>query len=161
MERRSVLLLAAVVVVAALAGSVGAACPSGFQPLPYGACVKLWSWDNPNNPSWDIASEACKKEGGQLISLDTPEKMQQFSTHVFGVGDPWRSYFYCVGATKTESGWRWLNGAELSSRSYMWYPGDPDGIYTQAHIVSYSNHPRHYISPGNDCTAAACETNQI
>ncbi|KAK8396515.1 hypothetical protein O3P69_005515 [Scylla paramamosain] len=68
MERRSVLLLVAVVVVAGLAGSVGASCPDGFQLFPHGACVKLFTWGSSQFfPSWDGASEDCKKEEDTAI----------------------------------------------------------------------------------------------
>ncbi|XP_063843178.1 uncharacterized protein LOC135090350 [Scylla paramamosain] len=158
MERRSVLLLVGVVVVVALAGSVGASCPDGFQLFPHGACVKLFTWGSSQFfPSWDGASEDCKKEGGQLITLDTPEKIQQFSTHIFGLGGSWDGYPFCVGARKTESGWRWLSGAKLSSDSHVWLPSQPAESATHAQLVPMSSHPRHYLTSSIGCRAAACE----
>ncbi|XP_063843182.1 uncharacterized protein LOC135090354 [Scylla paramamosain] len=155
MERQSVLLLAAVVVVVALAGSVGAACPCGFQPLPYGACVKLFSVEVQFGPTWEEANENCKKEDAQLISLDTPEKLEQFSVHLFSLDLGGNSY--CVGARKTESGWCWLNGEKLSSESHMWLPYQPEGNHTHARIVPMTRHPRYYLTPYDDCRDYACE----
>ncbi|KAK8396519.1 hypothetical protein O3P69_005519 [Scylla paramamosain] len=148
MERRSVLLLAAVVVVVALADSVAASCPSE-QLLPYGACVKLINrvLTGDNRKNWEESNEICKTEGGQLISLDTPTKIEQFTAHVYGLGGDWSHYTHWVGARKTESGWRWLNGAELSLESNMWYPTNPEdnASATYAILAPYRDHQRFYL----------------
>ncbi|XP_045108394.1 secretory phospholipase A2 receptor-like [Portunus trituberculatus] len=163
MDKRSVFLLVVVVVVVALAGSVGAACPAGYHFVTYGTCIKLLPLTGPFHTTWEEANDACEKEGGQLISLDTPQKMEQFTAKVFELGSDFYGYPYWVGVSKTETGWRWLNGEELSLRSYMWLPNEPDKKYNFSHaqILSMDNNPRHYISSTDSGRGSACETSQI
>ncbi|XP_063843179.1 uncharacterized protein LOC135090351 [Scylla paramamosain] len=161
MERRSVLLLVAVVVVAGLAGSVGAACPGGYHILPYGACVKLLPLTGPSLTTWEEGNEKCKKEGGRLISLDTPEKLEQFAATLFELGDSFYGFPYWVGAKKTESGWQWLNGKKLFSRSHMWLPNEPAEGFTHAQVISMTNNPRYYLGATDHGRGSACETDEV
>ncbi|XP_045108393.1 uncharacterized protein LOC123503051 [Portunus trituberculatus] len=148
MDKRSVLLLVVVVVVVALAGSVGAACPSN-QLLPYGACVKLINMveTGDNRQNWEKSNEICVKEGGQMISLDTPTKLEQFAAHVYNLPGDWSSYAHWVGARKTGSSWSWLNDAELPINSNIWYPTAPEDNANETYgfLAPYRDHQRFYL----------------
>lgn len=170
MEARRSTLLLAVVMVLACAGSVEATCPTDYTEMSFGTCLRLVDITVPgmdNRKTWEEASALCRNESAELVSLDTPAKMEEFSTFVFNSGRVLAEWILVVGAKKDATGWRWRNGAKLLPDSNMWdprYPGE-DASLQYTFINPYKDHKRHYILattakaifPGFVCEAPTIE----
>jgi hypothetical protein len=68
--------------------------------------------------SWHEARDAARKQGGDLASLDSDEKVNHLRPHLSGHRELW------VGGYKAPDGqWRWVNGSLIATQ--RWGPGRP------------------------------------
>ncbi|KAL3879769.1 hypothetical protein ACJMK2_032055 [Sinanodonta woodiana] len=116
-------------------GRIGdARCHNGYE---YYQQDKFWYKFHNDCMSWSEARDVCRKEGGDLISLN--ENNFDFFRNVSqakagGCNHVW------VGTTdiSLEGQWYWLNGKRVSSVS--WQPGQPDNARSNEHCGDLVRH---------------------
>ena len=84
-------------------------CPEGWQRFR-SSCYYM----GPLRSNWSSGKEYCKREGGDLVILNSPEK-KDFINSLFGCDEPaW------IGLEKTSGGWMWVDGNNLNTT--YWVP---------------------------------------
>ncbi|XP_050686028.1 C-type lectin domain family 6 member A-like isoform X2 [Eriocheir sinensis] len=154
------LILAAALV--ALPTALAKSCQTPFVPLNNQWCVHALITES--GPEWPSAREECKKLGGDLMVVDTHEKMQALTAHIAAkYPGAASSYPYWVGGSNEAGQWQWVNGSPMSLASNLWYPGSPDGgppDYKYTLLIFTSPWNRRYlgsVSPTDKAPAYVCE----
>ncbi|XP_068086732.1 hemolymph lipopolysaccharide-binding protein-like [Anabrus simplex] len=95
-------------------------CPhSGYRLFEAFNCYKTYS----DRKSWSDAREQCKRDGGDLMVLESErERNEVFPTMLPSVGywNPW------MGVYKPEGEDRWVSVKGEPALSSWWWPGAPD-----------------------------------
>ncbi|XP_068086990.1 hemolymph lipopolysaccharide-binding protein-like [Anabrus simplex] len=106
-------------------------CPhSGYRLFEGFNCYKTYS----GYKSWSDAREQCKRDGGDLMVLESErERSEVVPTMYTSVGywDPW------MGVYKPEGEDRWVSVKDESALSSWWYPGEPDNSAGRKCAVAY------------------------
>ncbi|XP_068086908.1 CD209 antigen-like protein A [Anabrus simplex] len=92
---------------------------SGYRLFEGFNCYKTYSEEK----SWSDAREQCKRDGGDLMVLESErERSEVFPTMYKSVGywDPW------MGVYKPEGEDRWVSVKGEPALSSWWWPGAPD-----------------------------------
>ncbi|XP_068086832.1 C-type lectin domain family 17, member A-like [Anabrus simplex] len=108
--------------------------PTGYQLFEGFNCYKTYS----DYKSWSDAREQCKRDGGDLMVLESErERSEVFPTMYTSVGywDPW------MGVYKPEGEDRWVSVRGEPALSSWWRPGYPDNTADRKCAVANGRGP--------------------
>ncbi|KAK8751588.1 hypothetical protein OTU49_009291 [Cherax quadricarinatus] len=131
-ERMASLPVMVVVSVALVSSVMAAGCRAPFVQQVDESCLHVvvsYQLNNQGAPvSWAGARSSCRKVGGDLVVLDSHEKLQVLSRYLDTVlpEETKAGYIYWVGGYRVgRKRWRWVDGSLVDLKSHIWTPSRP------------------------------------
>nr|WDD58177.1 C-type lectin domain family 4 member A [Charybdis japonica] len=154
--------LTVVLVVATLPTIQALTCAAPFKAVANKWCVVV----NISVPDvahkWLGARSACQEIKGDLIILDTQEKMQAITNHLNAeLSGESLTYPLWVGGRGYSGVWWWVDGRPMNLLLHLWHPEEPskkDGL--QSAMLIKRSETRYMVSGTNEQTNPGyiCET---